>query len=127
MAAFWLLVKYMLNYQAALDGVYQALGDPTRRGMVERLSQGPASVSELARPLEMTLSAVVQHLKVLEASGLVRSDKLGRVRTVRLVPDAMRQAEEWFARRRAQWEQKLDRLGAWLAAEEAAMKKDETP
>lgn len=117
----------MLHYQSALDGVYQALGDPTRRGMVERLSQGPATVSDLARPLEMTLSAVVQHLKVLEASGLVRSDKLGRVRTVRLVPDAMRQAEEWFARRRAQWEQKLDRLGAWLAAEEAAMKKDETP
>jgi DNA-binding transcriptional ArsR family regulator len=117
----------MLNYQLPLDGVYQALGDPTRRGMVERLSQGPATVSELAQPLEMTLSAVVQHLKVLEASGLVRSDKVGRVRTVRLMPDVMRQAEEWFARRRAQWEQKLDRLGAYLAAEESAMKKDETP
>ena len=80
----------MLNYQAPLDLAFQALADPTRRIMVERLSQGPASVSELAQPLDMTLSAVVQHLAVLEASGLVRSQKVGRVRTCRIEPTALR-------------------------------------
>src|SRR5215208_4927358 len=82
----------MLNYQAPLDLAFQALADPTRRIMVERLSQGPASVSELAQPLDMTLSAVVQHLAVLEASGLVRSEKVGRVRTCRIEPTALHSA-----------------------------------
>lgn len=105
----------MLNYSADLDLVFQALADPTRRGMVERLSRGPASVSQLAQPLKMTLSAVVQHLAVLEASGLVRSEKAGRVRTCRVEPAALRTAEAWIAQRRATWERRLDRLGDYLA------------
>ena len=83
--------------------------------MVERLSRGAASVSELAQPLDMTLSAVVQHLAVLEASGLVRSEKPGRVRTCRIEPVALRTAEDWIAERRATWERRLDRLADYLA------------
>ncbi len=98
-----------------LDQTFQALADPTRRVMVERLARGPASVSELAQPLDMTLSAVVQHLAVLEASGLVRSQKVGRVRTCRLSPGALQGAERWIAERRAVWEHRLDRLGEFLA------------
>jgi DNA-binding transcriptional ArsR family regulator len=105
----------VLNQSAPLDRVYQALADPSRRVMVERLSRGPASVSELARPLTMSLPAVVQHLQVLEASGLVRSEKLGRVRTCRVEPAALRQAERWIAERRTGWERRLDRLGNYLA------------
>ena len=99
----------------ALDLVFQALADPGRRVMVERLCRGPATVSELAQPLEMTLSAVVQHLAVLEASGLVRSEKVGRVRTCHVEPAALRTAERWIAERRTTWERRLDRLGAYLA------------
>ena len=106
----------MLNHSTSLDLAFQALSDPTRRVMVERLSRGPASVSELARPLAMSLSAVVQHLAVLEAGGLVRSEKTGRVRTCRVEPVALRQAERWIAERRASWEQRLDRLGDYLDA-----------
>lgn len=112
-----MIVKNMLNQSQALplDLMFQALADPARRTMVERLSRGPASVSELAKPLAMSLSAVVQHLQVLEASGLVRSEKAGRVRTCRIEPAALRTAEEWIAARRASWEQRLDRLGQILA------------
>jgi DNA-binding transcriptional ArsR family regulator len=112
----------MLNYQAPLDLAFQALADPTRRIMVERLSQGPASVSELARPLDMTLSAVVQHLAVLEASGLVRSQKVGRVRTCHIEPTALHSAERWISERRASWERRLDRLGAFLVETEPTAK-----
>ena len=105
----------MLNQQLPLDRVFHALADPSRRGMVERLSRGPASVSELARPLEMSLAAVVQHIKVLEGSGLVRSEKVGRVRTCRIEPAALRTAEQWISERRASWERRLDRLGEYLA------------
>ena len=98
-----------------LDLTFQALADPTRRVMVERLARGPASVSELAQPLDMTLSAVVQHLAVLEASGMVRSQKIGRVRTCRLSPTALQGAERWIVERRAAWERRLDRLGEFLA------------
>jgi DNA-binding transcriptional ArsR family regulator len=104
----------VLNHSASLDLAFQALADPTRRVMVERLSRGPASVSELAKPLAMSLSAVVQHLAVLEAGGLVRSEKIGRVRTCRVEPVALRQAERWIAERRATWERRLDRLGEYL-------------
>jgi DNA-binding transcriptional ArsR family regulator len=97
-----------------LDLVFHALADPARRGMVERLSRGPASVSELAQPLNMTLSAVVQHLAVLEASGLVRSEKTGRVRTCRIEPVALRTAERWIVERRKSWDRRLDRLGDYL-------------
>ena len=99
----------------SLDLTFQALADPTRRVMVERLARGPASVSELAAPLDMTLSAVVQHLAVLEASGLVRSQKVGRVRTCRIESVALQGAERWIAARRAVWEHRLDRLGEFLA------------
>jgi DNA-binding transcriptional ArsR family regulator len=101
-----------------LDRVFQALADPGRRLMVERLSEGPASVSELARPLAMSLAAVVQHVQVLEASGLVRSIKVGRTRTCSINPATLRSAEHWIAHRRALWERKLDRLGEYLADNE---------
>ena len=107
----------MLQSSAPLDLAFQALADPTRRIMVERLSRSPASVSELARPLDMTLSAVVQHLAVLEASGLVRSEKVGRVRTCSLDPAAMQSVEDWVADRRKTWERRLDRLADYLADE----------
>ena len=96
---------------------HYALADPTRRVMVERLSRGPASVKELAKPLAMSLPAVLQHLQVLEASGLVRSEKTGRVRTCRIESATLQSAEKWIAGRRASWERKLDRLGALLAAQ----------
>ena len=108
----------MLQHQAPLDLMFQALADPARRGMVERLSRGPASVSELAKPFAMSLSAVVQHLQVLEASGLVRSEKAGRVRTCRFEPKALKTAEDWIAGRRAIWERRLDRLGEYLAEQD---------
>jgi DNA-binding transcriptional ArsR family regulator len=95
--------------------MFQALADPSRRIMVERLSRGPASVSELARPLAMSLPAVVQHLQVLEASGLVRSEKVGRVRTCHIETGALGTAEQWIAQRRTIWEHRLDRLGDYLA------------
>ena len=97
-----------------LDQMFQALADPTRRAMVERLSFGPASVSELAAPLPMSLPGVVQHLAVLEASGLVASDKIGRVRTCSLDPGAFSLAEQWIDQRRRDWERCLDRLGDHL-------------
>ena len=97
-----------------LDATFQALADPARLVMVERLARGPASVSELARPLDMSLSAVMQHLAVLEASGLVRSRKVGRVRTCEINSKVLDRAERWFSDRRAQWERKLDALGAYL-------------
>ncbi|MDP1873775.1 helix-turn-helix transcriptional regulator [Phenylobacterium sp.] len=106
----------MLQYQPVpLDLAFQALADPGRRAMVERLSLGPASVSELAQPLPMTLSAVVQHLKILEAAGLVKSRKVGRVRTCALEVEAMSQVERWIAERKRFWSQQYDQLEAYLA------------
>jgi DNA-binding transcriptional ArsR family regulator len=105
----------MLNYAPDLDRVFQALADPGRRLMVERLSRGPASVSELGRPLDMSLAAVLQHVQVLEACGLLRSSKLGRTRTCSINPVALRSAEGWIADRRTMVERRLDRLGEYLA------------
>jgi DNA-binding transcriptional ArsR family regulator len=104
----------MLNYQQPLDHMFQALADPTRRGMIARLSRGPASVSELAEPFDMSLPAIVQHLQVLETSGLVTSQKVGRVRTCRIEPKALMTAEGWLSSQRASWEARLDRLGEYL-------------
>jgi DNA-binding transcriptional ArsR family regulator len=104
----------MLNQEPALDLMFQALADPSRRIIVERLSDGPASVSELAKPLQMSLPAVMQHLQVLEASGLVRSEKAGRVRTCRIDPEALTMAEKWINDRRLMWERRFDRLGQYL-------------
>src|SRR6266702_2345147 len=105
----------MPNYSGPLDQVFQALADPTRRGMVERLVRVPASVSELSRPLAMSLSAVLQHLRVLEACALLRSEKAGRVRTCHIDPEALRAAAGWITSQRTAWETRLDRLGDYLA------------
>ena len=105
----------MLNYSTNLDQMFHALSDPARRGMVDRLMRGPATVSELAAPLDMSLSAVVQHLHVLETSGLVRTAKAGRTRTCQIEPKALRTAEQWITDRRTQWERHLDKLGEFLA------------
>jgi DNA-binding transcriptional ArsR family regulator len=104
----------MLNQSTHLDGLFHALADPARRAMVARLAQGPVSVSELARPLPMSLPAAMQHLGVLESAGLVRSAKIGRVRTCAIEPEALGLAEQWINERRAEWEGRLDRLGAYL-------------
>ena len=111
------MLKLMLNLsQPPLDRMFHALADPGRRAMLERLTQGPASVSQLAEPLDMTLSAVVQHLAVLEESGLVKSRKFGRVRTCQLEAGALSLAEKWINERRTTWERRLDRLGDYLKA-----------
>ena len=104
----------MLNC-SRLDDAFAALSDATRRDMLSRLSSGPASVSELARPLSISLPAVLQHLQSLEASGLVRSEKRGRVRTVRLEPGVLSQAERWLTERRNEWEAHADRLEQHVA------------
>ena len=106
----------MLNQMPDLDRLFSALADPTRRAMVERLSRSPASVSELARPLPMSLPAAMQHLGVLESVGLVRSQKTGRVRMCSIEPGALSLAEQWINARRTQWERRLDRLGNYLAS-----------
>jgi DNA-binding transcriptional ArsR family regulator len=104
----------MLNQSIDLDGLFHALADPARRSMVERLSRGPAPVSELARPLPMSLPAAMQHLAVLEAAGLVRSEKIGRVRTCAIDPRALSAAERWIHARRTEWEARFDRLADYL-------------
>jgi DNA-binding transcriptional ArsR family regulator len=106
----------MPSETAALDQAFHALADPSRRSIVVRLSRGPASVSELAGPLSMSLPAVVQHIDVLRRSGLVSSEKVGRVRTCRLESEPMRSVERWIARHRTEWESRLDRLGDVLNA-----------
>ena len=110
------ILKQVLNH--SLDLMYAALADGSRRTMVDRLSRGPATVKQLAEPLTMSLPAVLQHLRVLEESGLVRSEKVGRVRTCRLQPAALQAAEQWIADRRAGWVANLDRLEQFLQEEE---------
>lgn len=109
----------MLN-QSIVNQVFHALGDPTRRRIVEQLSQGPASVTDLARPLGITLAAVVQHIQILEQSGVVRTRKVGRLRTCQIEPAGLNIAAEWLAERRSLWERRLDRLGELLAEEPPA-------
>ena len=109
-----MILRHMLNQSADLDRLFHALADPARRAMVERLSRGPAPVSELARPLPMSLPSAMQHLGVLEAAGLVRSEKVGRVRTCAIAPERMQLAEQWLNERRALWERRLDALGDYL-------------
>jgi len=104
----------MLNHTAALDRTFQALADPTRRSILAQLTRRPISVSDLALPLAMSLPAVMQHLAVLETSGLVRTEKLGRVRTCRIEPQGLNLAEQWINDRRSEWEQHFDRLGRYL-------------
>ena len=117
----------MLQYQSQpLDLAFQALSDSGRRAMVERLSFGPASVSELAAPLPMTLSAVMQHLKILEQAGLVKSEKVGRVRTCRLEISAMTTVERWITERKRFWERQYDQLEAYRAATESKSEEPST-
>jgi len=104
----------------AIDESFRALAEPTRRIMVERLARGPATVSELAAPFDMTLAAVVQHLQVLEESGLIQSEKVGRVRTCRLDPAGLKPLADWVAARRSLVERQLDRLGQLLMEPEPA-------
>lgn len=113
----------MVNHREALDRVFQSLADPTRRKIVERLVRGPASVGELAAPLAMSLPAVMQHVAVLESSGLVASEKAGRVRTCRLDPVAIRAAEAWINQQRTAWEHRLDDLGELLVSPEGPERK----
>ena len=101
-----------------IDRVFHALGDATRRAMMERLSEGPMSVSKLAEPFAMSLAAVVQHLQVLEEAGLVETQKAGRVRTCRIEPVGLDAAEGWLKARRSRWEQRLDLLGQLLKEEQ---------
>jgi DNA-binding transcriptional ArsR family regulator len=116
------ILKQMLNYQPSLTRVFHALADPTRRAIVEHLGHGEAPVSELAKPLAMSLAAVVQHIQVLEQSGIIVTSKTGRVRTCRIEPRALRDAEAWIARRRGVWERRLDRLGEIVSKPASAAK-----
>ncbi|MEX2642859.1 MAG: metalloregulator ArsR/SmtB family transcription factor [Acetobacterales bacterium] len=114
----------MPNLQPDLDSVFHALADPTRRAIVARLMQGPASVSELALPFSMAMPSLLQHLRVLERSGLVRSEKTGRVRTCRIEPAPLGEAATWIAEQRALWEGRLDRLEAYVNQLHAMEKND---
>lgn len=112
-----MILRQMTNQQTnptTLDRMFHALADPSRRAVVERLVQGPATVGELAKPLDMAMPTVLQHLRVLESSGLIRTEKAGRVRTCRLEPQALASAQGWIDRLRAEWEARLDRLDAYL-------------
>ena len=113
----------MPNQTAALDNVFQALADPTRRAVLQRLAKGPASVSELAKPFKMALPSFLQHLKVLEDGGLIRSKKLGRVRTCEMQPKPLSRAEKWIAQRRALWEGRFDRMEAYIEELQAQERK----
>ena len=98
----------------SVDGVFRALADPTRRHVLERLSRSPASAGELAKPFDMALPSLLQHLRILEDTGLVTSGKTGRVRTYRLEPKRMREAEDWLAKQRTLWTTRLDQLDSYL-------------
>lgn len=100
--------------QAAIDGIFRALSDPTRRDVLERLSASPASMSDLAAPYRMALPSFLEHMKMLEGCGLVRSEKKGRVRTYALAPENFKAAEDWLGKQRKLWERRLDRLDAYL-------------
>jgi DNA-binding transcriptional ArsR family regulator len=103
----------MPNHNLALTTVFQALSDPTRCAVIEQLARGPAAMTELAKPFRMALPSFSQHLGVLESCGLVRSRKVGRVRTYRLAPDPLRKAEHWMTQQRSQWEQRLNQLDTY--------------
>jgi DNA-binding transcriptional ArsR family regulator len=104
----------MAAEKAKVDRVFQALGDPTRREILEKLTERPHSVSHLAEPLGLTLAAIVQHIQVLEESGLVQTEKVGRVRVCRIEPSGFQVAKQWIEDRRTVWERRLDRLGDLL-------------
>ena len=103
-----------MMHPMAIDAAFRALGDPTRRRVIERLAAGPASMTELSRPFDISLPSLSKHLGILEHSGLVRSTKVGRVRTYRLVPSKLQSAEHWLSRQRRLWNQRLDQLDEHL-------------
>ena len=111
-----------MTLPSTIDTAFRALGDPTRRRVIEQLSAGPASMTELSRPFNIRLPSLAKHLGILERSGLVRSTKVGRVRTYRLVPSRLRYAEHWLARQRTVWERRLDQLDEHLKT----MREDDT-
>lgn len=111
--------------EATLSGIFRSLADPTRRAVIERLSRGPAAVTELAQPFDMALPSFTQHLCVLEDCGLVSSEKLGRVRTYQLVPSSLARADTWLNRQRDQWNRRLDQLDHQLITMARAAKKQE--
>jgi len=113
----------MPNQSTGLDRVFQALSDPTRRAIVYRLSRGPASVSEIAKPFTMAMPSLLQHLQVLEESRLIRTEKVGRVRTCRMEQAALGTAEAWIAQQREIWSQRLDRMGAYVTELHAKRRK----
>jgi DNA-binding transcriptional ArsR family regulator len=108
------ILKHMLNHSASLDQIFYALSDHSRRSILEELSQKEASVSALAQPFKMSMAAVVQHIQILEESGLIRTQKTGRVRTCRIEPRSLEVVEGWLDQRRRFWEKNLDRLGEFL-------------
>jgi DNA-binding transcriptional ArsR family regulator len=109
-----MIQKHMLKHSHSLDRAFHALSDATRRAVLDRLTGGPASVSELAKPFDTTFASIVQHIQVLEASGLIVSENSGRTRTCRISKDAVARVEQWLSERRQMWESRLDRLGAIL-------------
>jgi DNA-binding transcriptional ArsR family regulator len=113
------ILKHMLNQSHSLDRAFHALSDATRRAMLDRLAKGPVTVSELAKPFDSTLAAIVQHVQVLEASGLIETEKIGRTRTCRISSAAVAQAERWLTERREIWEGHFGRLGALLEGTES--------
>lgn len=110
------IVSFMDNNKATLDTLFHALSDPTRRAVVQRLGQMPATVSDLAMPFDMALSSFMKHIGVLEASGLIASEKIGRVRTCRLEPEKLAALEKWFSEQRAVWESRYDNLDTLLTS-----------
>ena len=119
-----LILSHMTNQIEALDRAFSALSDPTRRAMVMRLSRGSASVGELAEPFAMAMPTLLQHVRVLEKSGLIGTEKVGRVRTCSLRGQALAGTEQWLASQRAVWEQRLDRMDAYVAALQATQAKN---
>ena len=121
------LLSHMTKHDATLDAFFHAMADPTRRAVVERLMRGPASVSDLAAPHGIALPSFLKHLKVLEASGLVRSEKTGRIRTCHIEAEPIAAAEDWLARQRRVWDQRLDRLDALVRRLEEERTHDDHP
>jgi DNA-binding transcriptional ArsR family regulator len=114
-----MIQKHMLKHSHSLDRAFHALSDATRRAVLDRLAGGPASVSELAKPFTATFASIVQHIQVLEASGLIVTEKIGRTRTCRISQDAVARVEQWLSERRHMWESRLDRLGAILEGDKS--------
>lgn len=110
------LVSHMTNKHEALDRAFGALSDPTRRAMVMRLTSGPASVGELSEPFAMAMPTLLQHVRVLEKSGLIETEKIGRVRTCSLQAEVLAETEQWLASQRAVWERRLDRMESYVVA-----------